>query len=176
MGLLGLLRVPGFREEVKQPAEGAQPRSVDEVKTALLGLNGPDLPWVVRDGSPEGADLVAEWRVAEPAFRHFFSLSQLTRTRTIRLRFFPEAREVRAIEEQWEVTWYGDPPRMKIGHQASRGPGRTWSKNWTVEKGPDGRRRLQESFSFDSAEMKRPVRSAILEQGWAWRSLLSEDF
>jgi len=176
MGLFRLLRLPGFREEVKHPAQGVEPRPVEEVKAALFGLNGPDVPWAVRDGASEGADLVAEWRLAEPAFQHFFRLRQLTRALTIRMRFFPEEREVRAIEEQWEVTWFGDPPRVKVGHQASRGPGRTWSKDWTVERGPDGRRRLQESFSFDSADMKRPVRSVVLEQGWVWRSLLSGDF
>ncbi|MDJ1134669.1 hypothetical protein [Streptomyces iconiensis] len=176
MGLFRLLRLPGFKEEVKHPAEGVQPRSAEDVKAALSGLNGPDVPWAVRDGTPEHADLVAEWRLAEPAFRHLFSLSQLTRTLRIRVRLFPEEREVRAIEEQWEVTWYGDPPRMKIGHQASRGPGRSWSKDWAVERGPDGRRRLRESFSFDSGDMKRPIRNAVLEQGWTWRSLLSEDF
>ncbi|MEU2603166.1 hypothetical protein [Streptomyces albus] len=176
MSLLGLLGVPGFREEVQHPAEGVHPRPAGEVRTALLGLNGPDVPWAVRDGAPEGADLLAEWRLSEPAVRHLFSQSQLNRALTIRMRFYPEEREVRAIEEQWEVIWYGDPPRMRTGHQASRGPGWSWSKKWTLERGPDGRRRWQESFCFSSADMKRPVREAVVAQGWTWRSLLSKGF
>ncbi|MEU0944695.1 hypothetical protein ABZ379_18125 [Streptomyces canus] len=42
------------------PADGVTPASPREVHTALLGLNRPDLPYVIRDGAPEDADLVAE--------------------------------------------------------------------------------------------------------------------
>lgn len=40
-----------------------------EVRAALLALGGPEVPWAVRDGAAEGAGLVAEWRIREPAWR-----------------------------------------------------------------------------------------------------------
>ncbi|GAA2101876.1 hypothetical protein GCM10009801_75500 [Streptomyces albiaxialis] len=173
---MGLLRLLFKRSYAKRPPEGVDPCSSEEVRAALLGLNGPDVPWAVRDGTPEGADLVAEWRLAEPAGRNFFIRHQLDRTLTIRMRLSAEEREVHAIEEQREVTWAGDPPRAQVGRQWSRGPARTVSKKWAIERGPDGRRRLRESFSFDSADMKQPVQDVVLKAGWAWRSVVPKDF
>ncbi|KUH36404.1 hypothetical protein ATE80_23820 [Streptomyces kanasensis] len=42
---------------IRRPSGEIAPRSAEEVREALLRLNGPDIPYVLRDGSPEGADL-----------------------------------------------------------------------------------------------------------------------
>lgn len=97
----------------KRPVSGVAPRSTEGVHAALLGLNGPEVPYVVRDGAPEGADLMAEWRMMEPAWQTFFARTQLSRAVQIRMRLVPEQHEVRVIEEQWEVTWVGDNPRNR---------------------------------------------------------------
>jgi hypothetical protein len=47
----------------KRPADGIAPLSAEEVRAALLGLNSADVPYAIRDGRDEGADLVAEWRL-----------------------------------------------------------------------------------------------------------------
>ncbi|WP_241266355.1 hypothetical protein [Streptomyces boncukensis] len=112
----------------------------------------------MRDGAPEGADFVAEWRLA----------NRVVRTLTIRMLLLPEEHEVLAIEEQHEVSAY----RQQWG----RGPARTVRKEWTLERGADGRRHFRESFSFDSADMTQCVLDTVLQAGWTWRSLLSKDF
>ncbi len=127
----------------------------------------------MRNARPEEkADLVAEWRVLEPAWRNFFLTSRLDRTLKIRLRLVADKREVRALDEQLEVSWIGDTPRIVASAEASRGQVTTVSKRWTVEKGPDGRRGLTESFSFDTSELKEPLREAVLGAGWTWRGVL----
>lgn len=35
----------------RRPTDGVAPGSAGEVRTALLGLNQPDVPYVVRDGA-----------------------------------------------------------------------------------------------------------------------------
>ncbi|WP_443073496.1 hypothetical protein [Streptomyces sp. NBC_01429] len=65
----------------KRPADGVAPRSADEVHAALLSLNTADVPYTVRDGREEGADLVAEWRLLDPAWQSFF-----VRTQDVQLR------------------------------------------------------------------------------------------
>lgn len=52
-----------------RPADGVAPRPAEEVRTALLGLDRPDVPYVIRNGAAGSADLVAEWRTADPACR-----------------------------------------------------------------------------------------------------------
>ena len=69
----------------QHPADDVAPASAKDTRTALLALNRPDLPYVIRDGAPEDADLVAEWRLAEPTWQGFFLKSQLSRAVRIRI-------------------------------------------------------------------------------------------
>ncbi|GAA0431726.1 hypothetical protein GCM10010357_61680 [Streptomyces luteireticuli] len=154
----------------RYPDSGATPLPVADLRAALLALNGSDVPFVVRDAQPEEqADLVAEWRIAEPAWQTFFVRSQLDRQIRIRMRLVPGKREVRALDEQWEVTWVGNTTKVPTLGKYSRGSTTTISKQWTYERGPDGRRRRVETFSFDSREMKNPLRKTVLGAGWNWR-------
>ncbi|MET8679597.1 hypothetical protein ABZW18_18995 [Streptomyces sp. NPDC004647] len=98
----------------KRPADGVAQRSAAEVHAALLGLNRPDVPYVVRDGREEGADLVAEWRILDPAWQTFFVRTQVSRVFQVRMRLVPEKNEIRSLDQQYEVTWVGDTPRLAI--------------------------------------------------------------
>ncbi|MGW6140247.1 hypothetical protein ACWFRM_39750 [Streptomyces sp. NPDC055144] len=157
----------------KHPDAGVTPRPAGEVRSALLAINGSDVPYVVRNGTPaERADLVAEWRVLEPAWRTFFSRSQLNRTLKTRMRLDAESHEVRALDEQWEVAWVGDTPRLARSREYSRGQVTTVSRQWEVQRGPDGRLHKTEVFRFDPAEMKVPLQDVVLGAGWTWRGVV----
>ncbi|MET8450680.1 hypothetical protein [Streptomyces sp. NPDC005209] len=125
-----------------------------ELRAALLALNGPDVPWVVRHATAkEGGDLVAEWRVPELRLR--------LRTRML---LVPADREVRALQERWEA---------RSGERSyGRGPATTVSRQWRYERGEDGRRHKVETFRFDSRQMRDPLRDTVLGAGWTWRGRL----
>ncbi|MGW1909750.1 hypothetical protein ACWCQS_02995 [Streptomyces sp. NPDC002076] len=147
-------------------------RSAEELWAALLGLNQPGTPYVVRLATPEeGADLVAEYRVAEPAWRTFFARSQMDRLYRIRMRLVPASHEVRVSEEQREITWVGESLRMPESASWRRGPVKKMSRRWTIERGAKGGFKLTESFRFDSSEMRNPVQGTVLGAGWAWRGV-----
>lgn len=155
------------------PDGGAAPLSAAEVREALLAVNGPDKPYVVRNARPaEKADLVAEWRVLEPAWRSFFLRTRLDRTLKTKMRLVPGKHEVRALDEQLEITWIGDTPKLAKSAEYGRGQVTTVSKQWTIERGPDGRRRIVEEFSFDTRQMKTPLQKAVLGANWTWRGAL----
>ncbi|MFG2128256.1 hypothetical protein ACGFNV_10690 [Streptomyces sp. NPDC048751] len=156
----------------QRPADGVVPVAAEEVRAALLSLNSSDVPYVIRDGGADGADLVAEWRLAEPTWQHLFVQSQLSRALRIRMRLVQEDHEVRAVEEQWEVTRVGNPPRPAVSRQYSRGPDRTVTRTWTIERGSSGRLQATETFRFDGADLRDPLRNAVLNSGWTWRGLL----
>lgn len=156
----------------KRPEAGVAPRSAEELLTALLGLNRPDVPYVIGDGAAHGADLVAEWRIAEPAWQTFFIGSQLTHAIRIRMRLAEDVPEVRAVEESWEVTRVGNPPRFRTSAEYARGGGRTVSRRYTIQRGKSGRLEANESFSFDSTQLTSPLRSITLESGWTWRGVI----
>ncbi|MFC8228690.1 hypothetical protein [Streptomyces sp. NPDC057287] len=156
----------------RRPEDDVETRPAEEVRTTLLGLNSPDVPYVVRDGAEYDADLVAEWRIAEPAWQNFFLSSQLTHAIRIRMRLAEEGSEVRAVEEQWELTRVGNPPRFRTSAEYSRGAGRTVSRRYTLKRGESGRLEATETFSFDSAQLTEPLRNAALTSGWTWRGVI----
>lgn len=156
----------------RRPEAGTAPRSAEELRTALLGLNRADVPYVIGDGAAHGADLVAEWRIAEPAWQTFFIGSQLTHAIRIRMRLAEDVPEVRAVEESWEVTRVGNPPRLRTSAEYTRGGGRTVSRRYTLKRGESGRLEATESFSFDSAQLTDPLQNTTLEAGWTWRGVV----
>ncbi|MBY8869038.1 hypothetical protein [Streptomyces sennicomposti] len=156
----------------RYPAEGVPPASRDEVRTALLGLNGPEVPYVVRYSAGEKCDLVAEWRLKEPVWQQIFLRSEISHAVRIRMRFDREKNEVRALEEQWELTRVGSPLRFQVTSQYSRGPSRTVSRRWTLGRGADGRVGATETFRYDSAELRDALCATVLERGWTWRGVI----
>ncbi|MFI1104017.1 hypothetical protein [Streptomyces melanogenes] len=136
----------------RYPETGVAARSAAEVRAVLLAVNGPGVPFVVRNGAPsERADLVAVCRVRE--------LGLTVRTR---MRLVPGQHEVRAIDEQWEAQT----------REYARGQVTGVARDWTFERGTDGRPRMTEGARFDFAAMKNPLRGAVLDAGWTWRGVV----
>ncbi|MDJ1131297.1 hypothetical protein [Streptomyces iconiensis] len=153
----------------RRPGGEVAPRPAEDIRELLLGLNGPDVPYVVRDGAPEGVDLVAEWRLLEPAWQTFFARAQLSRRIRIRMNFALPGHEVRALDEHWKVKWAGGVP---ISTEYGRGPVKTTSRQWTIGRGNGGGPEVVETFRFDSSELKEPLRDTVLGAGWTWRGLV----
>jgi hypothetical protein len=157
----------------KRPADGVAPRSAAEVHAALLGLNRADVPYAVRDGRAEGADLVGEWRIMDPAWHDFFVTTRVSRVFTVRMLLVPEKHEVRALDQQFEVTWVGGIPRLAVAAEVQRGQVHTTSKNWTIGGGGQGGSGPTQTFSFDSADLKTPLQGTVLGAGWTWRGVVT---
>ncbi|WP_328750934.1 hypothetical protein OHT57_35980 [Streptomyces sp. NBC_00285] len=156
----------------QRPSDGSVPASAKDVRTTLLGLNRPDLPYFIRDGAPEDADLVAEWRLAEPTWQAFFLQSQLSRAVRIRMRLDHEEYEVRTLQEGWEVDRIGNPPTLKVSSRYTRGPSRTISTRRRARLGDGDGLEATETFRFDSAELVNPLRDTVLKSGWTWRGVV----
>ncbi|MDN3258366.1 hypothetical protein QWJ26_00775 [Streptomyces sp. CSDS2] len=140
----------------KRPDAGVTPLSAEEVRTALFGLNGPDVPYRVRNASPdEKADVVAECRLPR--------VGVALRTR---MRLVPEKREVRVVEERWE-----NRSSDQANAQYGRGHAPAVYRQWETKQGPDGRKQRVEVFRFDTREMTDPLRDVVLGAGWVWRGV-----
>ncbi|MCX5376212.1 hypothetical protein [Streptomyces sp. NBC_00091] len=140
----------------KYPRSGIAARPAPEVRAALLAVNGADVRFVVREGTPkEGADLVAE-----------FEFPPLDLTLKTRMRLNPAAHEVRVLEERWEPTAEG------ARRQYGRGPADKVYRQWEVKPGADGRRHKAETFRFSTQDMRGPLQRVVLGSGWTWRGVL----
>ncbi|MDX3527675.1 hypothetical protein P1P75_14795 [Streptomyces sp. ID05-39B] len=144
------------RAGTRYPDSGIGPLSVAEVRDALFAVGASGVPFLVRAALfEEKADLVAEWQVPELRLR--------LRTR---MRLVPESHEVRALDERW------DRSPESGGKRYGRGPATRVARQWTYERGPDGRRRRVETFRFDSRDMRDPLVKVVLDAGWTWRGVL----
>lgn len=83
-----------------------------------------------------------------------------------------EDHEVRVLEEGWAVERVGNPPRIQVSSQYTRGPSRTVSSYRKIQHGDDGRLEAQEYFRFDSSELRGPLRDTVLKLGWTWREVV----
>jgi hypothetical protein len=141
----------------KYPDSGVAALSTVEIRAALLALNGPDVPYRVRNALPaEKVDLVAECRIPRVGV-----------ALTTRMRLIPEKHEVRYLDERWEHR-SSDRADARYG----RGHAPAVYRQWETKQGPDGRRRKVETFRFDTREMTDPLRNVVLGAGWTWRGVL----
>ncbi|WP_030774350.1 hypothetical protein [Streptomyces sp. NRRL F-2664] len=158
MGLLD--RLTGTRH----PEPGTPVRSAAELRAALLALDGPDAPFVLREGTArEGAHLVAVWRIPPGPWHP-------ERGHTL-LRLDAGARDVRTLDEQWERLESGERSFDGSGWKHTRGPVNSTSRQWRFGRDAEGRRRLVPESGFSSAAVKAPLREAVLAAGWTWRGV-----
>ncbi|WP_329201239.1 MULTISPECIES: hypothetical protein [unclassified Streptomyces] len=140
----------------RYPDENVTPRPAQELRAALLALNGPDVPFVVRHGTVKEGDLVAECRV--PGLR--------VRLWT-RMRLDPVKREVRALDEQREGS-FAEHTRG----QRSSGPAHAVYWVYEKQKSPDGREHRVRTVRFATSQIKDPLRQTVLDAGWTWSGVL----
>ncbi len=162
MGLLD--RLTGTR----RPSSGVAARPAEDVRAMLLDLDAAHAAYDVRDGTPEGADVIAEWQVREPALGMFSARTEIRHTVRIRMRLVAAQREVRALEQQSEVKRVGG---KQVRATYTRGPARSVSRQCTARRADDGGE-TTETFRIDRAELRGVLRDTVLSAGWTWRGVL----
>ncbi|GAB3547781.1 hypothetical protein J2S53_002393 [Actinopolyspora lacussalsi] len=155
----------------KRPEQGVKPRSSQEVYQALMSVNRPDASYEVRDGRPEGVDLVCEWRVMNPYWYEYFRIFSEREFYSILLRFDPDQREIRSTDHKWTIDWVRGVPQVVHGAEFERGQAKSVKAVWALRKGEDGKRRWERQATFSTSEMKNPLRKAVTDCGWTWRGV-----
>jgi len=104
----------------KRPAAGVPAKSAAEVRADLLAVNKPTAPFGVRDGAPENVDLVAEWRIVDAEWYVIFAKAGLKKVFKVLMKLDEQAREVRAVDQEWSVEWRAGVPTLSLDAEASR--------------------------------------------------------
>lgn len=153
------------------PVPGTPVLPPRDVWAALFAVNQPGLSYVIRDGSPEGVDLVAQFQTMESSGPGLRGRRQSWEEFQIRMRLDPPNRQVRSIDH---LTTYdlvlSDPPRRR---NTGSGSGQLYKKYASYERTPDaeGRNKWTASRSFDSKQVKHTLQQIVLSTGWSWHSL-----
>lgn len=154
----------------KRPAAGTRRESVSHLKAALLALNRPTSPWQVRDGGPEGADLVAEWRIVDAKWYEVFAKAGLSKTSQVLIKFDEAAAEVRSVDRDWTVEWRVGTPHLALSADGFRGQKAEVSFGMGVAfREEDLSYGKVYEYRFNSKELKGPLQDVVTGMGWTWK-------
>lgn len=154
---------PAPPDKVRQP--------VSLLRDALLGLNRPTSPFLVRDGAPEGVDLVAEWKIVDAQWYEIFAKAGIKRVFQVLMKFDEAKAEVRAVDREWNVEWRAGIPTLSLAASAFRG--QKWEKSFETAYAfrEDASYGQVYSYRFATSELKDPLIAAAHEAGWGWRGV-----
>ena len=155
----------------KRPKAGVPPKSPEEVRAVVLAVNRPTAPFVVRDGAPEGVDLVAEWRIVDAAWYEIFAKAGLTKVAKILMRFDAAKNEVRAVDQDWSIEWRAGAPTMSLAAGGFRGQKTEISFGTAYAFTETGEFGKVYQYKFTTSEMKQPLQEAVTAAGWTWRDV-----
>jgi hypothetical protein len=155
----------------KRPAAGVTPKSPAEVKAALLAVNRPTAPFMVRDGAAEKVDLVAEWRIVDATWYELFAKAGLQKVFKILMRIDPQKQEVRAVDQEWSVEWRAGVPSLSLAAEAFRGQKTEISFGTAYAFTETGQYGQVYNYRFATGEIKTPLQEAVTGVGWTWRGV-----
>jgi len=146
-----------------------QPKAT--LRDAMLALNRPGAPYVVRDGAPESCDLVAEWKIVDARWYEIFAKASLTKVFKILMKFDEAKGEVRSVDQEWTVEWRAGVPAVALSAEAFRGQkvemsfGTAFAFRETLEYG-----KVYE-YRFKTGEIKDPLQEVAARNGWGWKGV-----
>ena len=155
----------------KKPAAGVAAKSKADVRAGILAVNRPTAPFIIRDGAPEKVDLVAEWKIVDAKWYEIFAKAGLQKVFKILMKLDDQAKEVRAVDQEWSVEWRAGIPNLALSAEAFRGQkvemsfGTAYAFKETLEYG-----KVYE-YKFATKEIKTPLQEAVNNSGWTWRGV-----
>jgi hypothetical protein len=155
----------------KPAPEGVARQPAAALREHLLAVNRDTAPFRIRDGAPEGVDLVAEWKIVDARWYEIFAKAGLKRVFKVLMKFDAAKGEVRAVDQAWSVEWRAGVPTLSLAAEASRG--QSWEMSyeaaWAFREDLSYGKVYE--YRFNSSELKAPLQAAARAAGWGWRGV-----
>lgn len=155
----------------KTPAPGVTRIPAADLRTALLALNRDSAPWQIRDGAPEGCDLVAEWKIVDARWYEIFAKASLSKVFKVLMKFDEAKGEVRAVDQEFTVEWRAGVPALSASVEAFRGQKMEMSfgaaYGFTESLAPG----QIYNYRFATKELKQPLQDLAARSGWGWKGI-----
>ena len=154
----------------KAPPAGTPQADAAELRAALLALNRPAAPFEVREGGPEGADLVAEWRIVDARWYEIFAKAGLKKGAQVLLRLDAATGEVRCVQRDFTVEWRAGVPHLGFSAEGFRGQTAelSFGSGFAFREEDLHFGKVYE-YRFRTSELKNPLQEVAAIHGWAWR-------
>jgi hypothetical protein len=155
----------------KKPAVAATVLPVEELRARLLGLNRPSAPYQIKDGSAEGVDLIAEWKIVDAQWYEIFAKASLSKVFRIYMKFDPAKNEVRAQDHEYTVAWKAGVPSLSLAASSFQGQtssvqfGTAYAFTETLAPGQ------VYNYRFSTNEIKKPLQETAAACGWTYKGI-----
>ena len=156
----------------KSAPAGVARQPAATLRQAMLAINRDTAPFVIRDGAPEGCDLVAEWKIVDARWYEIFAKASLTKVFKVLMKFDEASGQIRALDQEWAVAWRAGVPSLSLSAEAFRGQKAELSfgtayafreEDLTYGKVYD--------YRFSTKELKTPLIEAAQGAGWGWKGV-----
>ena len=145
--------------------------STQAVYDRIMALNRTSAPYQIVDGKAQGVDLVAEWKIVDAQWYEIFAKANLTKVFRIFMKFDPDKREVRAMDEELNVSWRKGVPSLSAEASFFRGQKSSVSFGigyaFTENLAPG----QVYKYKFNTNELKKPIQDAIAACGWTYKGV-----
>jgi hypothetical protein len=156
----------------KSAPSGVARQPAAALREAMLASNRDTAPFIIRDGAPEGVDLVAEWRIVDARWYEIFAKASLTKVFKVLMKFDEPKGEVRAVDQEWTVEWRAGVPSLSLSAEAFRGQKMEMSFGtaYAFKEDLSGWGKVYE-YRFKTSEIKDPLIELALQHGWGWKGV-----
>jgi hypothetical protein len=150
----------------RRPAVRPVPRPAAEVYAALLAVNRPGAHFAVRDGRPDGVDLVADLKFADQDWYGYFARLGPRTAFRIFLRLDAACTEVRSFEQECQVEQLAGVFYYARAESLQRGQRVPEQKSWVFEHSRPRRER-----ELSGQPVCDQLRAVVSGAGWTWRGV-----
>ncbi len=160
-----------FLTGTKRPKAGVAAVAPEVLKEAILAVNRDSAPFQITPCTDGSADLVAEWKIVDAKWYEIFAKAGLKKVFRIKMRLDEDKREVRALDEEYSVEWRAGVPSLSLAVSGFRGQKSEVSFGTAYAFTEEFKPGQVYKYRFNSAELKNPLREAVLAGGWTWRGV-----
>jgi hypothetical protein len=153
------------------PAPGVTDAAAQVVYERIMSLNRPSAPYQIIDGKPHNVDLIAEWKIVDARWYEVFAKASLTKVFRIHMKLDPTKREVRAQDQELNVSWKAGVPSLSFdasffkGQKSSISFGTGYA--FTEQLAPG----QVYKYKFNTSELKKPIQEAVAACGWTYKGV-----
>lgn len=152
----------------KRPQAGVIAVSSQKLEAAILALNRDTAPYQVTKCSDGSCDLVAEWKIVDAKWYEIFGKAGLKKAFKVKMRLDPDNSEVRAVDQDYTVSWQAGVPSMALQASGFRGQKSEISFGTGYAFTEDLKLGQVYNYRFNSSEVKKPLQQAVTDNGWTW--------
>ncbi len=164
----------GFLDKLtstKRPQPSTTVAPASQVRAALLSLNRPSAPYRIVDGTSEGVDLIAEWKIVDAQWYEVFAKAGLSKVFRIYMKLDETNHAVRTSDREYSVSWSAGVPSLSLSATAFKGQKHSIEFGTAYAFMEELRPGQVYKYRFDTREIKGPLQETVTRCGWTYQGV-----